>query len=67
MYLTVEPEEISILQHIVNNLRTLVLYLKTFDLFPVFGVHISFWQICISLFVLSMILLYLSGEGEGDD
>ena len=57
----------SILQFLADNLRVLVAELKTFDLFSVFGVHISFWQVVISLFVLSMILLYLSGEGEGDD
>lgn len=57
----------SILQFIADNLRVLVVELKTFDLFPVFGVHISFWQVVISLFVLSMILLFLSGEGEEDD
>ncbi|MBO7735481.1 MAG: hypothetical protein J6S67_23150 [Methanobrevibacter sp.] len=57
----------SILEFIADNLRVFVVELKTFDLFPVFGVHISFWQVTISLFVLSMILLYLSGEGEGDD
>ena len=64
---TPDPENLTVMQFIIQRLRALVVELKLFDLYPVFGVHINFWQIAISLFVLSMILLYLSGEGEGDD
>lgn len=56
-----------ILDIILDGLRHIVVELKLLDLEPIFGVHINFFQVVISLFVLSMILLYLSGEGEGDD
>lgn len=57
----------SLLQVIVHNMRYFVGILKTTDLFVVFGVHISVWQVFISLFVLSMIMFFFTGDGDIDD
>lgn len=60
-------EDITILQFIVQQLTELKVAMQTTDLFTVFGVHITAYGVAISLFVVSMIVWFMSGFGDDDD
>ena len=60
-------EDITILQFIVQQLTELKVAMQTTDLFNIFGVHITVYGVAISLFVVSMIIWFMSGDGEDDD
>lgn len=60
-------EDITILQFIIHQLTELKVAMQTTDLFTVFGVHITAYGVAISLFVVSMVIWFMSGDGEEDD
>lgn len=60
-------EDITVLQFIVRQLTELKVAMQTTDLFNVFGVHITAYGVVISLFVVSMIIWFMSGFGDDDD
>lgn len=60
-------DDITIIQFIIQQLTELKVSLQTTDLFSVFGVHITAYGVFISLFVVSMIVWFMSGYGEDDD
>lgn len=60
-------DDMTIIQFIIHHLTELKLAMQSIDLFNVFGVHITAYGVVISLFVVSMIVWFMSGDGEDDD
>lgn len=60
-------DDITIIQFIIHHLTELKVAMQSIDLFNVFGVHITAYGVVISLFVVSMIVWFMSGDGEDDD
>lgn len=60
-------DDMTIIQFIIHHLTELKVSMQSIDLFNVFGVHITAYGVVISLFVVSMIVWFMSGDGEDDD
>lgn len=60
-------DDMTIIQFIIHHLTELKVAMQSIDLFNVFGVHITVYGVVISLFVVSMIVWFMSGDGEDDD
>ena len=60
-------DDMTIIQFIIHHLIELKVAMQSIDLFNVFGVHITAYGVVISLFVVSMIVWFMSGDGEDDD
>lgn len=57
----------TIIQFIVHHLTELKIAMQSINLDDVFGVPITAYGVAISLFVVSMIVWFMSGDGEDDD
>ena len=64
---TTTTSHTSIIQFIVHHLTELKVAMQSINLVDVFGVPITAYGVSISLFVVSMIVWFMSGDGENDD
>lgn len=65
--LTTTTSHTTIIQFIVHHLTELKIAMQSINLDDVFGVSITAYGVAISLFVVSMIVWFMSGDGEDDD
>ena len=64
---TTTTSHTTIIQFIVHQLTELRVAMQLTDLTSIFGVPITAYGVAISLFVVSMIVWFFSGDGEEDD
>lgn len=57
----------TIISFIIHHLTELKVAMQSINLVDVFGVPITAYGVAISLFVVSMIVWFFSGDGEDDD
>ena len=65
--ITTTTSHTTIIQFIVHHLTELKIAMQSINLVDIFGVPITAYGVAISLFVVSMIVWFMSGDGEDDD